>query len=45
VALHAVRRAANYDRITITDVWTDIEKTDIDFMIAVSSAAKGTVDR
>jgi hypothetical protein len=26
-------------------VWTDIEKTDIDFMIAVSSAAKETGDR
>ena len=45
MALHAVRRAANYDHITIADVWTDIEKTDIDFMIAVSSAAKRTGDR
>jgi hypothetical protein len=44
-ALHAVRRAANYDHITIADVWTDIEKTDINIMITVSNAAKGTGDR
>lgn len=42
VALDAVKRAARYDRITIVDVWTDVQETDIYFMLAV---AKTTGDR
>ena len=44
-ALGAVKRAAGYDRITIVDVWTDIEETEIYFMLAVASATKATGDR
>lgn len=40
VALDAVKKAAHFNRITIVDVWTDTEETDIDFMVAVSSATK-----
>jgi hypothetical protein len=45
VALDAVKRAARYDRITIVDVWTDVQETDIYFMLAVASATKTTGDR
>ena len=44
-ALDAVKRAAGYDRITIVDVWSDMEETEIYFMLAVASATKTMGDR
>ena len=42
VALDLIKRATRYNRITIVSVWTDMEQTDMDFMLAVASFAKGT---
>ena len=41
VALDVIKRTTRYSRITIVSVWTDAEETDMDFMVAVASAAKG----
>ena len=41
VALDVIKRAAHYNCITIVSVWTDTEETDMDFMVAVASVAKG----
>ena len=41
VALDVIKRTAHYNRITIVSVWTDTEETDMDFMVAVASVAKG----
>src|ERR1700722_1756102 len=40
-ALDAIKRATGY-KITIVSVWTDMQETDIDFMVAVANVAKGT---
>lgn len=45
IALDAIEWAARYNRITIVDVWTDMQETDIYFMLAVASASKNTRDR
>ncbi|KAF8075945.1 hypothetical protein FPV67DRAFT_1664261 [Lyophyllum atratum] len=41
-ALYYIKQATNYDRMTMATVWTDAQKPEVVFMLAVASAEKDT---
>ncbi|KAF8968522.1 hypothetical protein BDZ97DRAFT_1915978 [Flammula alnicola] len=42
LVLYNIKKATGFDRMTFVSVWTDEQETDVDFMLAVASATKGT---
>ncbi|KAF8968520.1 hypothetical protein BDZ97DRAFT_1755195 [Flammula alnicola] len=41
-ALYHIKRATGFDHMNLVSVWSDERKGEIDFMLAVASAEKGT---